>query len=600
MLVTMKLKNIIKRGDIYHFRLAVPAGLREKLNKTEITESLETSNALEAQKKATIRTKEAKDMFAELRRPLVIPAKAVQSKAKTQYSPVTADDLSALEKNLKLYQAETATKVDRLSSIMLDMRKGTAKAVRIYVEFVLQQLTVAMQDDEVELTDALLREIKIGYLADGQSVLEICQQVTGLDSPPKQMLLRRVARQVIAILRTAYDQILLALASMKEMDADILPVNERIGTKQGLMGIKEETPKETSPLLSEVLEECRSSKPRSVSGKEGLKSSVQLLIDWHGDLPISSYDRKKIIAFIDNCLLKTPASRTKKAKWKTIPLRDAVVKCSPEERISPQTMHNILADITTVFSYAQKNAILEKTPMTSLTGRLPKPKKVPCPYSFDEIKKMLELITYDRANPSRYWVVLLGLFSGARLNELCQLHLADFESVDRVFSMKLTGSEDDDDDDDYKTLKRVKTKTSTRTVPIHPELLEIGFKKFVTARKKEAKDQNEPLFSELTYNESTGYRGKISRWFNRTLKPKFKQGKKDRGFHSIRHFFIQQAQNTAQMEPQARHELVGHAYTGISSIQAGYAGKLPPRILFEELKKLDYGIPLPPNPYYKD
>jgi hypothetical protein len=45
--------------------------------------------------------------------------------------------------------------------------------------------------------------------------------------------------------------------------------------------------------------------------------------------------------------------------------------------------------------------------------------------------------------------------------------------------------------------------------------------------------------------------------------------------------------------------LVGHGYEGISSIHAGYAGKLPPNILLKELRKLDYGLPLPPNPYWK-
>ena len=86
-----------------------------------------------------------------------------------------------------------------------------------------------------------------------------------------------------------------------------------------------------APLFSEVMEECISSMPRSVAGREGLRSSGKLLMDWLGDKPISNYTRAMLILFIENCLKKIPPNRTKLEKWKALSLVD--VKAPPAKRV---------------------------------------------------------------------------------------------------------------------------------------------------------------------------------------------------------------------------------------------------------------------------
>jgi len=75
---------------------------------------------------------------------------------------------------------------------------------------------------------------------------------------------------------------------------------------------------------------------------------------------------------------------------------------------------------------------------------------------------------------ARYWVPLIALHTGMRLNEICQLDVADVRFTDRlpcihITSSSLAGSKD----------KTLKTGISERVIPVHQTLLELGLIHFV-------------------------------------------------------------------------------------------------------------------------
>jgi integrase len=47
------------------------------------------------------------------------------------------------------------------------------------------------------------------------------------------------------------------------------------------------------------------------------------------------------------------------------------------------------------------------------------------------------LVNNTHKNSSQYWIPLLGFFTGARLNELCQLHLCDIKEIDNVWILDI-------------------------------------------------------------------------------------------------------------------------------------------------------------------
>lgn len=119
----------------------------------------------------------------------------------------------------------------------------------------------------------------------------------------------------------------------------------------------------------------------------------------------------------------------------------------------------------------------------------------------------------------------LGLFTGARLNELCQLRahdvIQDVYGVDLI-SINANGFN-----------KSLKNAQSAREIPICSKLIEIGFLDFVEERRQ-ADGKDALLFSELIFDDkhsSTHVQLAVSLWANyrhriyrRTL-PSYRHGR---------------------------------------------------------------------------
>jgi integrase len=114
-----------------------------------------------------------------------------------------------------------------------------------------------------------------------------------------------------------------------------------------------------------------------------------------------------------------------------------------------------------------------------------------------------------RPRRGRFWVPLIALFAGLRLNEACQLDVADIESVDGVDCFSVSAGVVAADND-----KRLKTASSERLIPIHPTLREMGFLTFVEASRAAG---DKKLFPELQASSTGYYSDPFSKWFRRFL-----------------------------------------------------------------------------------
>jgi integrase len=114
---------------------------------------------------------------------------------------------------------------------------------------------------------------------------------------------------------------------------------------------------------------------------------------------------------------------------------------------------------------------------TAVKGPRRQDQQTRVPYSTDQLKQLFYSEHYTKGKVSRaadYWLPLLALFTGARLAELAQLHLGDIQNVEGVWVLDLNEADD----------KRLKSGSSSRQVPIHSRLIELGFLEFVDGMKK--------------------------------------------------------------------------------------------------------------------
>jgi len=162
--------------------------------------------------------------------------------------------------------------------------------------------------------------------------------------------------------------------------------------------------------------------------------------------------------------------------------------------------------------------------------------------------------------PHYYWLPLLALTTGGRLNELAQLYLDDvLQSEDGTWYLdfNLDGADKlDADDPDLGHDKSLKTVNAIRVVPLHAMLVEAGLPAYASALREAGYDR---LFPELKRDAVKGYGKPAGSWFNeRFLGQRLgieRNGKKT--FHSFRHNFVTALERLDQSE-RVMTQLAGH------------------------------------------
>lgn len=194
----------------------------------------------------------------------------------------------------------------------------------------------------------------------------------------------------------------------------------------------------------------------------------------------------------------------------------------------------------------------------------------------------------------RFWLPLMALATGARLNELGQLLVSDVKSDNDILYFDIT-EQTDPKDKALTGTKSLKTHSSTRQIPLHDVLVKAGFEHYwrwlLTCGQK-------TLFPELPVGIT---RTKdMSRWFGRAFKTSVGINDPSYTFHSFRHFFKDRCRE-ATLPPDLHNTLSGHAR---SSVADGYGQGLSLATLKAGMDQITFPglpeIPLRSGPFAMD
>jgi integrase len=155
-----------------------------------------------------------------------------------------------------------------------------------------------------------------------------------------------------------------------------------------------------------------------------------------------------------------------------------------------------------------------------------------------------------------YWLPLLALFTGARLEELGQL---------RPIDVQLEHYPDENGQDqtgwfihireDVKAGLKLKNAASERLVPVHPELERLGFVQFAEAAKAAKQNRLFPLLKPNIYGRLTA---KWGEWWSTYRRGVCGITDKRLVFHSFRHTFKHHASHVGMIEGVQR-AIMGHS-----------------------------------------
>lgn len=267
------------------------------------------------------------------------------------------------------------------------------------------------------------------------------------------------------------------------------------------------------------------------SSRYSFETAVHRFITIVGNKDVRLYKKCDIIKYKD-ILLQFPVSISEQDK--TLSVEQIIQKHKKSRKISSNTIsNNYIGLIKTIFSYAVLNDYIQVNPAENvkvLESRQLEPKRLP--FSLNQIQYMLTTDLFTQLQDEKYneyrFLILLALFTGARLEEVARLHIADVgEEDDMPFIFIRPHGEDG---------HTVKTASARRRVPLHPVLMnDWGFVQFVSTGRAEHRKFVFPIL-----NTSRQIRGSVStqfsKWFGRWLT---KIGLDDRKlcFHSLRHTF---------------------------------------------------------------
>ena len=324
------------------------------------------------------------------------------------------------------------------------------------------------------------------------------------------------------------------------------------------------------------------------------RAALALIRRYFGDdTDVALIDREGLVGFRDT-LAKLPPNVTKKfgpeANLKQIASENMKAKGIMLNR---ETQSTYLRLANSLFEFAKDR---RHVPHNDAANLRPKGRATPAqarrrPFTAEQLQIIFNAPIYTgcvndergyaKSGPnyprrSRFWVPLIALFTGLRMEEIFQLTPAHFKTGRDNLPFVLISPE-----------MQVKTENGFREVPLHSELLRIGFMTFVAERGREGADAL--LFNDVP-PATDGYRStNFSKRFATFLKSRgIKDDPRRTCFHSFRHNF-RDGLRQPSANPDFVREAGGWASRDTSDI---YGDGTSAHLMRGLVDGIDYGLDL--------
>lgn len=147
------------------------------------------------------------------------------------------------------------------------------------------------------------------------------------------------------------------------------------------------------------------------------------------------------------------------------------------------------------------------------------------PFSDADLSTLFHSLIYTKSTtckPSMYWTPLIALFTGARMSEILQLEAGDIRKESEIWIIDFNESNDIEE-------KWLKTKGSSRKVPIHKTLIKLGFIEFSKTKKGKLLNEERDKHGKFDkFQKSFSY-------YRKKHKVNSNNEREMKDFHSFRH-----------------------------------------------------------------
>lgn len=320
----------------------------------------------------------------------------------------------------------------------------------------------------------------------------------------------------------------------------------------------------------------------SQSSRKAISPVFRLLRETIGDQEVQSVDRVTAREVFEMAQM-LPMNMGRKAVFQGLTVPQAIEEGKRRGLpvIGPNTVNKAyMVQIAAVFNWAVEEDWALKNPFTGLSMDDPvDDRDRRDAFTLPQLCTLFTQAPWDNrpdnaiAKPGRYWVPLIALLTGMRLGEIAGLRVMDIEDLEGVSAFRVRPHDG----------RGLKNKESRRDLPIHSELVRLGFPAFV-AHRREVASPDDLLFPDGKAN-SRGQSGpKLGEWFSKHLKDSGIVGTK-LGMHSFRHNFEDRLRVAGLHGRPEGQALAGRK---VSGSEASYGGAYAIGQLQEALENVTY------------
>ncbi len=319
------------------------------------------------------------------------------------------------------------------------------------------------------------------------------------------------------------------------------------------------------------------------------QATYRMFVECCGDRPVSQYERTDLTRFYD-LLRGLPALYAKSKEWSALSLVEIIerTKGSDHPRLAMKTVKRHFSALGRLFAYLKRRGeYVRENPAHGFEfpskGRARDKRKM---WEGDKLRRLFSSPVWtgcrsetQRSKPGKliiedekYWLPILGLFHGNRLEEFAQLVRSDVRCEEGIWFLDINDE----------LTKQLKNDQSKRRVPLHPRVEQAGFLDYVETTAPNPRDR---LFPKLRPGGADGKLGfSFTKWWTRYRKD---IGVYEPGldYHSFRGGVTTKLA-AAHVSLDIRNELLGHE--GSSVDERVYLKGLPLRTLAEAIARIEW------------
>ncbi len=568
------------KTNVYYCRRSVPKDIREAFGKTEVRRSLGTKVLSEARRLYPSVYESISLEFESCRRKLEAERSHAERKA-TSPDTLTRKDISILAARYYNRELKRMHESESLTGFA-DIAKYDLMLVR------LGQWSEVETDAQIQEAVNRLNDPNSQQLDDTESLQQVLGETAhyllqeeGLAVPESSqsylMLMLELAKVVKRL------QLVSAQFHVGDYDSSqLLPVAEQNLSKSR----REPATAKSVTTLEAVFANYEESLRLHNQGREKtidktLKDYgvvVKRFIEVFPNKSVADVTRQDVDTF-RTLLLKMPTRPKRNISCLTV--HQQIKKADEQElpRLSPSTIKKQLMALSAVFEFAKEQYIIEVNPVHGSTKRLSpaidRRKGSEKQYTNRDLEVIFSSPIYTdgfrgqqaRYGEAVYWLPLLAYYTGCRAEELAQLYVSDVRETDGLHFVSIEAGAPD---------KSVKNAGSTRYVPLHKDLITLGFLDYL-----ESLDSTGRIFPDLKRIGDGRYAFRVGDWLADYFRGKLDVAHEVKALHAFRHTFKTQAR-LAGIPKDVADIINGHSSGDVS----GSYGEYPLSMLKQAVDKI--------------